>query len=104
MCYLVCPIPHQKLRILFKQLRQGQTFSIYLELDVQFEDRATTKKNMKLTATLTVSVAFLASAAMAQTEPPICDPAETLPTGEQGIGPFGETIVKFCTMGQLHAS
>ena len=45
---------------------------------------------MKLTAALAVSVAFLATAAMAQqTEPPICDPADTLPTGEQGIESFG---------------
>ena len=33
-------------------------------------------------------VTFMASAVMAQTEPPICDPADMLPTGEQGIDHF----------------
>ena len=49
---------------------------------------------MKLTAAAALaalSVAVLASSVAAQTEPPICDPAEMLPTGEQGrIGPFAD--------------
>ena len=54
---------------------------------------------MKLTAAL--SVAVLASSVAAQTEPPICDPAETLPTGEQGrIGPFADPA-KFVLSGLM---
>ena len=48
---------------------------------------------MRPTIFLAVSVAMLAAAAMAQTEPPVCDPPDTIPpTGDQGTSQIRKQI------------
>ena len=56
-------------------------------------DQTEPKRTMKPTIFLAVSVAMLAAATMAQTEPPVCDPPDTIPpTGDQGTSQIRKQI------------